>query len=455
MSVLDISGGFVKKVGLFFSRLFEKDVVVKITSLAAAIVIWFIISVSAYPTIEKPVYSVPVQIALDGTYAASHGLQAMSVSEQTVNIVIKGKREQVGSLSAEELTAVASAENVMYAVEYSLPLEITCSSGKEFEVVKIEPASVAVDFDEIISKEIELTPELSGISAAEGYFIDGEDSVAVVPNTVTVTGPAEVLKNVTRASAVVSEDASLTKTEDFRTSTVKLYRGLAAVTEEDKEKLSFDKTDFTVHVPVFGKKTVQLNVRITNAPDSFNTSKFMEQLELSVDEIEVAVPNEAARETENDIEIIDIGVIDMREVDKGKVFTFEVDSFLPEGYIDRNEIGTVTVTCPSEGLTKRAIHIPNQSIQLVNVPSRYDFKIVTSGVMPIFIGSEESMEQLTYIDIIAQVDMLNGLNIEEGENYMKPPVTFSIPAFSDVWCIGTEDGALSPRVTVQIMAKED
>lgn len=453
MSVLDISGGFVKKVGLFFSRLFERDVVVKITSLAAAIVIWFIISVSAYPTIEKPVYSVPVQIALDGTYADSHGLQAMSVSEQTVNIVIKGKREQVGSLSAEELTAVASAENVMYAVEYNLPLEIICSSGKEFEVVKIEPASVAVDFDEIISKEIELTPELSGISAAEGYFIDGEDSVAVVPNTVTVTGPAEVLKNVTRASVVVSEDTSLTKTEDFRTSTVKLYRGLAAVPEEDKEKLSFDKTDFTVHVPVFGKKTVKLNVRITNAPDSFNTEKFMEQLELSVDEIEVAVPNELMKDSED--EILDIGVIDMREVDIGKEFPFEVDSFLPEGYIDRNEIGTVTVKCPSEGLTKRAVHITNQSIQLVNVPSRYDFRIVTSGVMPIFIGSEESMEQLTYIDIIARVDMLNGLNIEEGASYLPMPVTFSIPAFSDVWCIGTEDGALSPRVTVQIIAKED
>ncbi len=455
MSALDIPGNIVKKVSIFFSRLFEKDVVVKITSLAAAIVIWFIISVSAYPTMKKPVYSIPVQIALDGTYAASHGLQAMSVSTETVNIVVEGQREQVGNLTAEELVAVASADNVMYAVEYNLPIEIVCSSGKKFSVESIEPAFVTVDFDEIISKEIELTPELSGISAAEGYFIDGEDGVAVVPNTITVTGPAEVLKNVTRASAVVSEDVSLTKTEDFITNAVKLYRGLAVVTEEDKEKLSFDKTDFTVHVPVYGKKTVQLNVRITNAPDGFNTAAFMEQLELSVDEIEVAVPNEAVRETENDSEIIDIGVIDMREVDIGKEFSFEVASFLPEGYIDRNEIGTVTVKCPSEGLTKRAIHIPNQSIQLVNVPSRYDFRIVTSGVMPIFIGSEESMEQLTYIDIIARVDMLNGLNIEEGASYLPMPVTFSIPAFNDVWCIGTEDGALSPRVTVQVMTKDD
>lgn len=452
MSVLEIPRNIVKKVGIFFSRLFEKDVVVKITSLVAAIVIWFVISVSAYPTMKKPVYSVPVQIALEGTYADANGLQAMSVSTETVNIVVEGKREQVGNLTADELVAVASAENVMYAMEYNLPLEIVCSSGKEFTVESIEPSSVTVDFDEIISKEIELTPELSGISAADGYFIDGEDSVIVVPNIITVTGPAEILKTVTKASAVVSEDVSLTKTEDFKTSAVKLYRGNAVVTDEDKERLSFDKTDFTVHVPVFGKKTLQLNVRITNAPDSFNIDKFREQLELSVDEIEVAVPNELMND--NDNEILDIGVIDMREVDIGKEFTFEVNNFLPEGYLDRNEIGTVTVKCPSEGLVKRAIHITNPSIQIVNVSSRYDFRIVTSGVTPIFIGPEESMEKLTYIDVIAQVDMLNGLNVEEGKSYMKPPVTFSIPAFDDVWCIGTEDGSLSPLVTVQVTAKE-
>ena len=455
MGALDIPKGIFKRIGLFFSRLFEKDVVVKITSLAAAIVIWFVISVSAYPTMEKPVYNVPVQIALEGTYADSYGLQAMSVSAETVNIVVEGNREQVGNLSADELTAVASAENVMYAVEYSLPLEIMCSSGKEFDVIKIEPSSVTVDFDMIVSMEIEIVPELSGVSAADGYFIDGEDSVVVVPNIVTVTGPAEVVESITKASAVVSEDASLTKTEDFRTSAVKLYRGTTAVSDEEKERLSFDKTDFTVHVPVYGKKTVKLNVRITNAPDSFNTEKFREKLELSVDEIEVAVPNELARENEMGNEVLDIGVIDMREVDIGKEFTFAVDSFLPEGYLDRNEIGTVTVKCPSEGLVKRAIHITNPSIQLVNVPNRFDFKIITSGLMPMFIGSEESMEQITYIDVIAQVDMLNGLNVEEGESYLKLPVTFSIPAFDDVWCIGTEDGALSPRVTVQVKAKED
>lgn len=444
MSLIEILKNAVQKTSMFFSKLFEKDVVVKITSLVAAVVIWFAISVSVYPTIEHPVYGVPVQIALEGTYADANGYQAMSVSAETVNVYVEGEREQVGNLKADELVAVASAENVMYAMEYSLPLNIECTTGKEFEVLKVEPSAVIVDFDRIVTKEVPVNPEISGITAAEGYVMD--DVIDVVPASVNITGPEETVAGITAVTAVISEDAALTSTTDFKTDALKLYSGISVVGNEEEERLSYDKSEFTVHVPVYAKKTVGLNVRIANAPDSFNTEKFKEQLELSVKELDVAVPNESVK----DVEFIDIGVIDMREVTIGKEFTFTVDSFLPEGYIDWNEVGSVTVKCPSEGLVKRAVHIT--TIELVNEPGQFDFNIVTSGVTPTLIGPAESMEQLTYIDITAKVDLLNGFDMEEGSH--KLPITFSIPAYDDVWCVGT-DGALSPWATINVTAKEE
>ena len=48
--------------------------------------------------------------------------------------------------------------------------------------------------------------------------------------------------------------------------------------------------------------------------------------------------------------------------------------------------------------------------------------------------------------------MLNSFDTEEG--YLKLPVTFSIPAFDDIWCIGSE-GALSPKATIQVTTKEN
>ena len=431
------------KIGTFFTRLFEKDVFIKISSIIAAIVIWFGVTISEFPTINDVIYNVPVEIALRGTYAEANGYQPMVQSSETVNVYITGARGQIGNLDSSDLVAVASADEVMYAREYSLPLEIECKTGKTFEVTRIEPSTISVNFDRIITKEVELVPMMTGVKAADGYIMGDSEDIVIVPNTVNITGLAEMIDSITDAAAVIEEVTSLTGTTDFRTSSIRLMNGSSAIIDET-EAITFDKSDFTVHVPVYARSTIALDVQITNAPESFNVDSFKEMLEFSVSELEVAILGENTRD------FLDIGTIDMREVDIGTEFTFSTDAFLPEGYQDLNEVHTVTVKCPSEGLVRRSIHFTNSQIQLVNAPSQFEFNIITSGVTPIFIGPEESMEQLTYIDVNAQIDMLNGFDMEEG--YHKLPITFVIPSHSDVWCIGS-DGVLSPRATIEATLK--
>lgn len=434
------------KIRLFFSNLFEKDVFVKIGSLIAAIIIWFIVLTKEFPIIAETYYNVPISVAIEGTYAEAIGYQPISQTDETVTVYIKGERREIGNMKSEDLVAVASAENVMYATEYKIPLRIESLNGKEFEVERIEPASVSVKFDKIVTKEFTVTTRLSGVRAAEGCIMGDEDDIAIVPNTVNATGPAEIIESITDAAVVISDNVTLAGTTDFKANTVSFFSGNARIDAEDGQ-ISFDKSEFTVHVPVFEKRTLALDVKIANAPESFNTEAFKAQLEFSVAELDVAVPSESA-----DITSIDIGPIDMREVDIGSEFSFSTEDFLPEGYQDLNEVQSITVKCPSEGLVRIPIHFTNASIQLVNTPAQYDFKIITTGVSSIFIGPEESMEKLTYIDIIAQIDMLNSFNTEAGAGYQKLPVTFVIPFYDDVWCVGS-DGALTPRATIEATVK--
>ncbi len=446
--MFDIVKNIFNKIGSFFAHLFEKDVFIKISSIIAAVVIWFGVSISEYPTIPKVIYNVPIEIDFDGTYAEANGYQAMEQSDETVTVYIEGERGQIGNIEADELVATASAEDVMYAMEYKLPLSVKCTTGKSFEVTKIEPSIITVNFDKIISKDIQLVPKLSGIKAAEGYIMGDPDDIIIVPDTVNITGPAEMVNNITNAAASVEASTSLTETTDFRTTSIQLMNGDTTIMNEN-EQISLDKSEFTVHVPIYKKGNVSLNVQITNAPESFDVESFKQKLEFSVSELEVAILDDVPRDS------LDIGTIDMREVDIGSEFTFSTDDFLPEGYQDLNEVGTVTVKCPSEGLVRRSIHFNNSSIQLVNAPSQYEFNIITSGVTATFIGPEESMEQLTNIDVIAQIDLLNSLTAEEGyEGSHKPPITFLIPNYDDIWCIGS-DGVLSPRATIEAKLKEN
>lgn len=447
--MIEVLKNIIYKVRLFFANLFEKDVVIKIGSLIAAILIWFIISVTAIPVIDIVLYKVPVTVSMEGTYAEAHGYQAMSISEESVTVYIKGERGKIGNLKSEDLVAVASADNVRDSMEYGFNLEIVSLTEKEFEVTKIEPAVVRVDFDKIITKEVGIKPRLSGIKALDGYIMGDEEDIVIVPDTVNVTGPAELVDSITEAAVMINENKTLTETTDFKTNSLSFYNDTTAVADENNS-ISVDKSEFIIHVPVYERHTIALDYKIINAPESFDVDSFKKMLNMSVTELEVAVLSENFVDRDS----LDIGPIDMREADIGKEFHFKTSEFLPEGYEDLNNVLSVTVSVPSTGLIRRPIHITNSSIQLVNTPAQYDFNIITSGVTPIFIGPEESMEQLTYIDVNAQVDMisLNMENMKEGS--LKLPVTFLIPAYNDIWCIGS-DGAPSPRVTIDASLKTE
>lgn len=432
----------------FFKKILEKDLFIKILSLVSAVVIWFVVSINVYPTIDRVIYNVPIVIDMQGTYAEAHNFQVVSQTETEGTVYITGDRGQIGDLTNADLKIVASAENVINAADYNLPLTVECSSGKEFTVNKIATSEnssaeyISVDFDEIVTKTVEVKPLMDNVHIAQGYISDA-DEVVIVPNTIDITGPKDTISDVTAAYINVESDEELSSTYEYVATDAVLYTGDSPLSTDADITLS--RNSFTVHVPILLKQTLPLNVRITNAPESFDTEAFIEKLTMSVSELEVAAPNENIKNRDS----LDIGSIDMREVDIGSAFEFRTADFLPEEYQNLSGIDTVTVTCPSEGLYKLSVTIRGSAIQIINAPVQYDYKIITSGFSMNFIGSEESIRQLSYIDVIAQIDLIN---YEVEERDYKLPVTFYTPSYDDVWCISS-DGDLSPKATVTVTLK--
>ncbi len=435
----------------FFRRLFEKDFVVKIISILAAIMIWFIVSINEYPTISRVFYNVPVMVEMQGTYAEAHNFQVVEQKITSANVYITGDRGEIGNLDKEDITIVASAENVINATSYNLPIDVVSSSGREFSVTNVANVEtgenishVNVIFDEIITKEISVKPKMDNVKIAQGFISDVDD-VVIIPDKIQVTGAKASVSKITDAYVYIESPNELASTYEYMASNPVLYSENSPVS--DVSTITIDRTNFTVQVPVLQKQILPLDVRITNAPAGFDTEAFIEKLQLSVTELEVA----AQKEFIKDIKSLDIGSIDMREVDIGSVFTFSTAEFLPDGYQNLSEVSTVTVTCPSENLYKLTMAIRGSAVQIINAPPQFNYDIITSGFTMTFIGSQESLEQLTYFDVSAQIDLIN---YELEERDYKFPVTFSTPNFKDVWCIGS-DGVLSPKATVTVTIKKD
>ncbi len=434
----------LKRISDFFRSLFEKDNALKVISLLTSITIWLLVSITKYPTVETTIYNVPVSISLDGSYAQSIQLEATALSQQTVTVTVTGERGEVGNLKAEDLVAAVDVSNVMMAKEYNLSMHIESSDDREFTVKSIEPSSVAVVFDKIVSKEFPIEPLVENVKIAPGYL--SGDPIAT-PEVVTVKGPQEMVNAVTKVCARVSSDMEIDSTYEFTTSDIVLYNNNAVISNEN-QSITFDKTVVAVQIPVFVRKTLPLEVNIINAPANFDLEYFRQSLVFSVDELDIAAPNDKIKELTS----LNIGTINMREVDVGSQFEFKTENFLPEGYDNLSQVNTVIVTCPSEGIAKKPIAIMGKDIQFINKPAQFEFTTIASGMTLFLVGDEQQIAELSSADITAQIDLID-FDMEEGDHKM--PVDFIISSYDRVWFNG-DDGVATPKiyVTAELIAEE-
>lgn len=433
----------ISKISDFFKNLFEKDSSLKVLSILAAIIIWAVVSISQYPTIDKILYNVPIEISLEDTYAQANALNVIAVSDETVTVNISGERGQIGDLKAEDLKVVLDVSNVMMPREYSLSMKVESKSGKSFDVLSIDPPAVTVTFDKIISREFEIAPQLENVRIASGYM---SGDPIVTPATVTVTGPQDTVNSITKVCARAALDkGELSSTYEFTANELVLYNNNAVISD-DNNLISFDKNSFAVQLPVYVRQTLPLEVNIINAPENFDLDYFRSQLVFSVTELDIAAPDDKIKELTS----LNIGTINMREVDVGSVFEFKAENFLTENYENLTQIDTVTVTCPSEKLSKKAIAIMGKDIQFVNKPAQFEFEPVASGMTLFVVGDEEQIAAISKEDLTAQIDLID-FNLQEGVHKMS--VDFIISSYDKVWLNGDE-GVATPKIYVNAMLSE-
>lgn len=428
-----------------FNKLIRTDTSIKLLSIGLAVIIWFVISISVYPTISKVLYNVPVTINMEGTFAEANSMRAQLSEESTASVYITGERRQIGNFDSESISLNVDTSTVTSPGEYLLPLEVVNTSGKEYTVDKIVPSNVMVKIDKIVTKEFTVTADIdsSSITVADGYMT--KEPIFVSVNTIAVTGPEEQVESITDVVVTVSsaEPLTLSSSYEFNSGDITLYNNNVKISNADGS-LTLSRTNFTVQIPVFVRQTLPLEVSVVNAPDGFDVDHFKSQLTMSAEALDIAAPTDKIK----DMTGINIGTINMREVDIGSTFTFNID--LPEGYENLSGLSTVTVKCPEEGLKKKLVAIREKNIQIVNQPSQFEFEFITSTLMPYFIGPEDEIDALTSTDISCKIDILNSdFDNQEGEYIV--PTTFTISGSDKVWI---NAGSASLNVYVRAVRKD-
>ncbi len=397
-------------------------------SLVLAFVIWIIMSLTVFPETTITLKEVPIDFSLDGSYADVAGISVMKTSVDTVNVVISGERYLIGDYTAEDIHVGINVDAVRATGSYELSLVVTSVNGDTIEVEQIEPSTVKVDFDYMVTKTYSvedgtLVADVSNLSTADGYIID-EDEIIISPSTIELYGPQDYIDQITSVAVKVDNAAVIQSTMTSNLNSVVFYSGNDVFESED---VTADNESFELTVPVYLVKSLPLYVTLTSSVDSFDTSSIA--YSISPESISVRSQNSSLSSRED----ILLGYISVNEITVGSVFTVSIDE--NSGYENISGIDTATVTFDLDGYSEKAVTISNSQIYIINSA---DNKVVTVEQAQIqnviLVGPTEVLDEISSSDVVAEIDMIDYANT--ATSYTIMDLTIYVPGYDNVWCYG-------------------
>ena len=290
-------------------RLLQNNHAVKILSIFLAFVIWLYIAgdtrtFSEFESSTRHCIKIPVEY-----HNLSEYLEVVEMTEE-VDITVRGQSEDLAQLMPDDLEIYVDLRELREG-EHKLAVRGEAPSGIKIE--KIFPSEVKVEIDEVITRQMEIKPIISG-EPADGMVVD---DIQLEPSNVIVKGTSNNLFKVEEVWAVIDvegETGDITKTVTFKTvdRVGREVTGLELTPEEVEVSVNIDyaKKEVPVEASLKGDLPKGLTIKEVKAqPETVVLSGLKERLK--------------------EIEVIETLEIDLKG--REKTFTKEIELDIPEG----------------------------------------------------------------------------------------------------------------------------
>ncbi len=173
----------------------SSDLALKIISVVIAIGLWLYVVQVQSPDAEATISDIPV-VFTQRAVLEEKGLSLIMDKAHTVDIRVRGKRKTIVDINNTNVTVTADVSQIDSTGTHTLYTSVVLPIGG-VEILKKTPATLTVEVDELMTKELAVEPVLTG-SPAQNYVAG---PVTVEPQTVTVTGPKTVVEGITSLTA--------------------------------------------------------------------------------------------------------------------------------------------------------------------------------------------------------------------------------------------------------------
>lgn len=406
--------------GIRLTNLLENKQVAIALSVVLAVIFWFVVVMYFDPESNMSISDIPITVNTSNTQAQSLGLEVSNIQPQIATVDLTGKRYKMAKLTKDDIAVTAVISSVTSSGTYTLDLTATTlTKDSDYSIQNIRPKQVNVTFDKVSTKNVTLEAQAPNVKVGNGYLME---TPTASPETLEVQGPDQYIKQLDKV--VLRNEQSITATaSQTLEATIHFYA-------EDGSELSssyftYQKNiHFTITVPVYKQKTVPLTFKYKNAPSTLDTSKL--QYQLNPEQITVAGNADAVE----NLSEISLGYIDIREVDIGKSFSFNIP--IPAGFKSVDSITQATVTFSGEGWSSKTLDVSD--IRTVNQPAGYTIDIKSQLIHDVkFVGLSDAVENLVSGDLVATVDF-SSQQIQTGT--LTVEVRIDVVSKDGVWAVG-------------------
>lgn len=359
--------------------------------------LWIVVSIQVFPTIEKEVNNVSVEAHLTD-YMVRNNLQIVNDVNQTVNIKIQGKRYDISRLDTQDFYASVDLSEVTSAGKYNVALEVFAKTNEDYTLLEVEPKTLSLEIDKIITKEFPITGTAPDISLPEGFYAD---DVTTSPETISVTGSASMLEKIERIEAKSTFHGEIMESTQTNSEII-IYGNNGTKIVSDKLKLSTELV--TVNIPIFKQKELPLKVTI-NYPAGFDADSL--KYEIRPEMITVAAPNN----TIDNQSQLDIGTINLSDITPNNNTYLPI--VLPEGYKNLSGNNSATITWKTENYGLLDYTVTSENIEIKGVPDNYTVSLTTTALNVTVTGPSDLITGFAKGDITATVNLM-GVTLRPG-----------------------------------------
>ena len=394
------------------------NLVLKISSLAVAFLVWIIVVNVSNPIVTRNI-SAPLNV-VNANIITDAGKTYSLMGANSVTVSYEVRSRDQSRISASDFNASIDLGD-MYDITGAVPIAVEVVNNKDLIIgaVASKPSIVRVSIEDLQRKEFTLTTKITG-TPSDGFSV-GE--VKLDKTNVVVTGPVSVIGQISQIGVEI--DVSGLDSDESGRAELKYFdaNGNAFVISDSRVSKSFDNVGYSL--VMLNGRTLALNFdvggtaaqgyKFTGAESTTKSIQVRGQPEVleGLDSITVPASALSVEGATGDVNL-----------------TVDIKNFLPANVTAVGDT-KVNVTLKVEALDKKSLTLTVNDLNIVGAKPGVATNIVPEKITVVVSGLSANLESVTNTDLKATLDvseMNAGSNV--GSLKFEPATGLSVDSYT-------------------------